>query len=132
MRHTKRSHSLVALVNELRSGLERGEDQSLLRVAADWYGRTLRAEHDLEVVLMNDPGSCGDQRWDALVAGLVERVARLRGMRVPAWVSDPDRYLAQWWFLVPYRSLHASVLVGNVPELANRGVFLHEASLESV
>lgn len=79
-----------------------------------------------------DPGSTGDRRWDALVAGVVERGAHRVGVRVPSWTAVPHRFLDAWWFLSPYRSLHASALVESPPELANRGVFLHESSLSRV
>jgi hypothetical protein len=121
------------LVKELHDGLERREDQSLLRIAAHWFGTLL--DDDPVVVdyaLANDPGTCGDPRWDALVGGLGERLARLRGLPVPDWTAQPVRTLERWWFLAPYASLYASALVGTPPGLASRGVFVHSSSLESV
>ncbi len=125
--------TVTRLVIELRTGLEQGEDQSLLRVAAHWYGALVAADPvEVDYALSTDPGSTGDARWDALVGGLGERLARLRGLAIPDWTTDPARCLDRWWFLAPFASLHASAMVGTPPELANRGVFVHHSSLESV
>jgi hypothetical protein len=79
-----------------------------------------------------DPGSTGDRRWDALIGGIVERGAHRLGARVPTWTAAPARFLDVWWFVSPYRSLHASAMVEAPPELANRGVFVHASSLSRV
>ncbi|MGI8684968.1 MAG: helix-turn-helix transcriptional regulator [Acidimicrobiales bacterium] len=79
-----------------------------------------------------DPGSTGDRRWDALVAGVVERAAHRADARAPSWTAAPGRFLDAWWFVSPYGTLHASALVESPPELANRGVFVHESSLARV
>lgn len=79
-----------------------------------------------------DPGSTGNHRWDALMGGIVERAAHRGGVRVPSWTAVRSRFLERWWFVSPYRSLHASALVESPPELATRGVFLHESSLARV
>lgn len=123
----------ASLVDELRQGIEDGEEQSLVRIVAHWYSDLVRADPGLVAyALAVDPGTTGDKRWDALVGGLGERLARLRGLAVPAWTAEPDRTLDRWWFLAPFVSLHPAALVGTPPELANRGVFVHQSSLESV
>ncbi len=109
------------------------EDAEALRLAADLSTR-LESMKPGEVAraIENDPGSTGDGRWDALIAGLAEKAAHGAGVRSPVWTVAPSRFLDSWWFLTPYRSLHASALVDSPPELANRGVFVHEASLRSI
>ncbi len=86
----------------------------------------------LAAVIAANPGSTGDRRWDALVAGVVERVAHGAGVRIPAWTAEPSRFVDRWWFVSPYPSLHASALVATPPELAGRGVFVHASSLASL
>ena len=70
--------------------------------------------------------------WDALLAGVVEQCCFDHGVAVPAWTLHPARFLDQWWFVTPYPSLHASAFVATPAALANRGVFIHGSSLESV
>ena len=38
-------------------------------------------------------------KWDALLAAMVEHVARLHGHAVPAWVEEPERFLDATWVL---------------------------------
>ena len=36
-------------------------------------------------------------KWDALLAAMVEHVARLHGHERPAWVDEPERFLDSTW-----------------------------------
>ncbi len=120
-------------VEAVARALHAREEAEALRLIAELSTRlTAMSGADVAVAVKDDPGSTGDQRWDALVAGLVERAAHAGGIRTPVWTAAPSRFLERWWFVTPYQSLHASALVDTPPELANRGVFVHEASLQSV
>lgn len=66
------------------------------------------------------------------MAGVVEDLCFHHDLPVPSWTLSPSRFLGQWWFVTPYRSLHASAFVATPAALANRGVFIHESSLRSV
>ncbi len=79
-----------------------------------------------------EPGPTGDVRWDALIAGVAEREARRLGRPVPRWACQEDRILRSWWWLSPVPSLRAYTFTHTPPELAARGVFVSEESLESV
>jgi hypothetical protein len=79
-----------------------------------------------------EPGPTGDKRWDAMLAAAAEHLCYHHGLPVPAWSVDPTRFLERWWFVSPYRSVHASALVGTPAAFANRGVFIHAGSLASV
>ncbi len=80
----------------------------------------------------HEPPSTGDVRWDALLAGAVEHGCYRHGLAVPAWTVDPGRFLERWWFVSTVPGLRASAFAEAPAALANRGVFLHAASLESV
>lgn len=67
-----------------------------------------------------------------MLAGVVEQLCFNHQLEVPAWAMGPGRFLDQWWFVTPYRSLHPSALTQTPAALANRGVFIHRQSLESV
>lgn len=126
-----RDSVLAAAVGDIADALHRDDEAEALRHAATLHG-ALAPRPQLEAVISSDPGSTGDHRWDALVAGLVERAAHRAGLRTPVWTAAPERFLETWWFVSPHRSLHASALVHAPAELANRGVFVHADSLESV
>ena len=79
-----------------------------------------------------EPRSTGDKRWDAMLAAAAEHLCYHHGLSVPSWSVDPSRFLERWWFVSPYRSVHASALVSTPAAFANRGVFIHAGSLASV
>jgi transcriptional regulator with XRE-family HTH domain len=120
-------------VEAIARSLHGDDEHEALRLAADlWTGLASLPASEVAADIEVDPGSTGDRRWDALVAGVVERAAHVARIRTPMWTASEARFLDEWWFLTPYRSLHASALVGTPAELANRGVFVHESSLGSV
>ena len=121
-----------ATVEAMAGSLHRHDEHAALRLAAELWGRLAGIAGDLAAEIEDDPGSTGDQRWDALIGGVVERAAHAAGSRAPVWTAAKSRFLDSWWFVTPYQSLHASALVDTPAELANRGVFLHSSSLESV
>ncbi len=79
-----------------------------------------------------EPGPTGDRRWDAMLAAVAEHLCYHHGLAVPSWSVDPTRFLDRWWFVSPYRSVHASAFVSTPAAFANRGVFIHAGSLASV
>ncbi len=124
---------VLMTVEAIARSLHARRENEALRLTADLSTRlTSMAATDVTTAIAEDPGSTGDQRWDALIAGVVERAAHSACLCTPVWTAAPSRFLNRWWFLSPYRSLHASALVDTPPELANRGVFVHESSLCSV
>ncbi len=127
------ARSLVfATVEAMANSLHRHDEHEALRLAAELWGRLAGIAGDLAAEIEDDPGSTGDLRWDALIGGLVERAAHAGGIRTPVWTAAKARFLDRWWFVTPYRSLHASALVDTPAELANRNVFLHSSSLDGV
>ena len=127
------SSPLRSTVEAIAGCVHINREPEALRLAADLLTRLEAMKPaDVASAIDNDPGSTGDERWDALVGGLVERAAHRAGVRTPVWTASASRFLDRWWFLTPYRSLHASALVETPAELANRGVFVHESSLHSV
>ena len=50
-------------------------------------------------------------KWDALLAGMVEHVARLHGHQPPAWVDEPERFLDSTWVVSPFRSARIDALM---------------------
>lgn len=55
-------------------------------------------------VLSERPAVTGT-RWDALLAAMVEHLAVLHGHPIPAWVEEPERFLATTWLVSDIRSI---------------------------
>lgn len=53
---------------------------------------------DQAAALTDRPPLTGS-RWDALLAAVVEHIARLHGHDVPDWVNEPDRFLTVPWVI---------------------------------
>jgi len=118
---------------QIRRSLEAADKQEAFAWVAQFVTEFHHAAMPDRLHLVEDePPSTGDQRWDAMLAGVVEHLCFHDGIPTPAWTMHPDRFLDRWWFVTPYPSLHASAFVETPPALANRGVFVHASSLESV
>jgi len=76
------------------------------------------------------PSTAGDQRWDALLAGVVDLLARQHQFDPPSWTTG--RFVTPFWFVGSTPSLHAYAYAHSPAALANRGVFIDPADLESV
>ena len=96
----------------------------------DEFERAVPARQAAMVAVEPDP--TGDPRWDAMLAAAAEHLCYHHGLSVPSWTVDPTRFLDRWWFVSPYRSVHASAPVNTPAAFANRGVFIHAGSLASV
>jgi hypothetical protein len=128
-----RLEDLVNLAEEIKAVLATEGEPMALRLVADFIAQFDRAsEPDRRAMLAEEPPTTGSEQWDALLAGVAELLANRARLSTPRWAMQPERFLLRWWFLPSYRSLHASLLVEAPAELANRGVFLDRASLESV
>jgi len=131
--------SLDGTATEIRRLLTGNELNAALRQVIQFLDDTRSADtatvrHSLRV----EPDSTGDKRWDALLAGIAEYVSYRAQIPVPGWASAPGRFLRRAWFVIedllgrPSPGLAAWAFADSPPELANRGVFLDRASLESV
>jgi hypothetical protein len=54
------------------------------------------------------------------------------GVAVPSWSSTTDKFLNTWWFLMPFASLHGTVMAETPAAFANRGVFISRDSLMNI
>ena len=50
-------------------------------------------------------------KWDALLAAMVEHLARLHGYEQPAWVDEPERFLDSPWVLSPVPAIRMEALM---------------------
>ncbi len=76
------------------------------------------------------PDATGDQRFDALLAGLAEHLAAAHGYAPPHWTTNPERFLDNWWFPHSRRGFDALALRDAPSAFRRRGVMLHPSMLE--
>jgi hypothetical protein len=108
---------------DLSLTLARAEEDSWVRVAADWLTRGVLTDEE--------PPSTGDPVRDALVAATVAHLARQRGVPAPAWTNDPRYTLESFWH--PGSDRFFALALATAPaEFAARGVFVEAESLKSV
>jgi hypothetical protein len=86
------------------------------------------ASPPLRVALcVTPPAPCGDVRFDAAVAAVVEHHLTKDGLPIPDWVHEPARSLEEPWAVSPYTE------PSEVPICFERhGVLLAASELESV
>jgi len=81
---------------------------------------------------LRQPRSTGDSRWDALLAAVAAREARLSGVDVPVWSEEPQYFLDQAWFVTLSPGLRALAFLESPADFALRNVYLDPAELESI
>lgn len=124
---------VAAVARDVAEALRGNDNATALRCVVQLLDDLARVTDEMRLQLVREePPSTSDPRWDALIAGVVEHICHRYGLPVPAWTVDPSRFLDRWWFAVPTPALAASAFTETPAALANRGVFIHAASLESV
>lgn len=124
---------VAALAEQVRRSLADGDRHAALRWVAEFVWDVDHAHPTERTRLMADrPPSTSEQAWDAMLAGVVELLSSRHGVPIPAWTVEPERFLATWWFFSDRPAWMVSAFTEAPPALANRGVFVHAAALESV
>jgi transcriptional regulator with XRE-family HTH domain len=117
--------SLAALARVARRHLP--DQEVMLRLCLQFIDDYREAEPAARAGLLRAaPGSTGDERWDAFLAGLAEHLAYHDGLRIPRWTQRGDRFLKRWWFLSDLPSVMASALAESPAAFRRRGVFVTE------
>jgi hypothetical protein len=80
-------------------------------------------------LLLGEPPSVGDERWDALLAALAEHLAAKRDLAPPGWAEL--RVLTRPWFPAELRVQRADALVHAPAAFRKHGVYLAAADLEA-
>jgi hypothetical protein len=81
------------------------------------------------VLLEYAPGATGDERWDALFAGLAEHLAMRDGKAAPEW--SVSRGLRRFWFPFNTPGARAQALVHAPAALRRRGVFVADYEIDA-
>ncbi len=114
------------IYEELRS--PRGSEAVAFRALIGLNDDLASVSRPLRVALcVTPPAPCGDPRFDAAIAALVEHQLSVAKSPVPDWVHEPSRVLKESWVVSPYTDLRT------VPKAFRRhGVLLAASELESV
>lgn len=86
-------------------------------------------ERTRQRLLADAPGSTGDERWDALFAGLAEHLAMRDGKDAPRWAAS--RGLRRFWFPFDTPGARAQALVHAPAALRRRGVFVPDYEIDA-
>lgn len=71
-----------------------------------------------------EPALVGDERWDALLAGVAEWLAVRDGLTAPPWVHAPHRTLSDAWCPHALASLQRLASDNAPPEIRRHGVLI--------
>jgi hypothetical protein len=80
-------------------------------------------------LLKEAPRPTGDERWDALFAGLAEHLAMRDGEAAPVWSAS--RGLRRFWFPFDTPGARAQALVHAPAAFRRRGVFVADYEIDA-
>jgi hypothetical protein len=125
-----RRPSIGDVAGGIATSLRRREDAEALRIGfrfiESFDAATMEERHHM---VAREPPTTGDDRFDALVAAVVEFACARHSSVAPTWVDDPKRFLSRWWFISGMSSLHANAIAHSPISFARRGVFVTEDAL---
>jgi hypothetical protein len=124
-------HSARDVSEEIAACLTKGDTGSATRLAFRFLERYDKSDWETRRRMTAEvPMATGSDRYDALLAGIVEFASASHGVVAPSWVNDQRFFLSQWWFVSGIPWLHANALVHSPISLARRGVFVTQGALE--
>ena len=91
-----------------------------------------KTDHEKLASIEREPKLTGDARLDALVGAMAEYLAKQRRLgRVPHWVCDPARKLAEPWFTAesPSPATCEYLTFSSPGEFSSRNIFTDEQPL---
>ncbi|GAC1604040.1 MAG: hypothetical protein NVS3B21_33010 [Acidimicrobiales bacterium] len=129
--HKNRLLTVPATAAALRRGLKAGWTRAeLLRLVRECLSNTewLATGAD-RAAFFSAPSTCGDRRWDALLAGAIEDHFVSAGAQAPRWTRG--HALRQFW-CVCSPAFESYALANSPPSMKLRGVMMDPADLFSV
>jgi len=126
-----KEESVSDVAEEISACLAKGDLGSATRLAFHFLERYDKSDWETrDRITAEPPHSTGSDRYDALLAGIVEFACASHVVLAPTWVNDERYFLGKWWFVSGMTSLHADALVHSPISLARRGVFVTQGALE--
>lgn len=120
----------AAVSEEVRAQLDQGRPEAALRAVWQLAANLQAVDPALRVALcVAAPAPTGDERFDALIAGVVDHLLSDAGLPRPVWLDEPSRFLAEPWDVEPVPALQAAARASTPDRLAAHGVYLDAAEL---
>ncbi len=85
-----------------------------------------------EWLVADEPPPCGDARFDAAMAALVEFLCDEVDLPWPGWTDAPERFIEPWWFVSGLPGYEAMALRDSPVEFKRHGVFVNEGAFDRV
>jgi len=123
-----RPNTLAEAVSRIHAG---APQDTTLAEFVDTFDLAGSSEAQYETI-KDEPMLTQDDRLDALVGAIAEYLAKQRRLgRVPAWVCDPARRLAEPWFTTssPSDAMREYLTFASPAEFASRNIFTEERPL---
>jgi hypothetical protein len=123
-----RPNTLAEAVDRIRAGAPQDATLAEFMDTFDLAG-TNGAQYEM---IEDEPVLTRNDRLDALVGAIAEYLAKQRRLgRVPAWVCDPARRLAEPWFTAssPSDAMREYLTYASPGEFASRNIFTEERPL---
>ncbi|MGH9918938.1 MAG: helix-turn-helix transcriptional regulator [Nitrososphaerales archaeon] len=124
-----------ALGGELPGGVadsQAAREDAALRSILDLRDALLREDPERALSLVAErPGTCGDRRFDALVAAVVEDACARHRVSPPYWTQEPDRFVRPFWYLSEVEGLHWWEFATAPGAFVRHGVLAAQDELES-
>jgi DNA-binding Lrp family transcriptional regulator len=120
--------TMPELARSIAAALERNDTDDAMRTLLDGVNQIpLVAGLGRLEPMIEAPGSIGDERWDALLAGTVRHHLHRLGRTAPAWTRREP--LPSWWWPVA-RGARAVYTMQNTPaEIARLGIWFDARNL---
>jgi transcriptional regulator with XRE-family HTH domain len=132
---TQPLETLKSLASDIRLVLESNTESlpTLLRIVAQGISdfRSLTQAHDQRFFL-REPPSTKHRQWDALLAAVAAREARLAGIAIPRWTTKDHYFLDRAWFPTETPGIRAMAFAGSPADFAIRNIYLDPQELESI
>ena len=123
-----RPKTLAEAVDRIRAGAPR---DNTLSEFLDTFELAATSDAQYETI-EDEPALTQNDRLDALIGAIAEYLAKQRRLgRVPAWVCDPARRLAEPWFTAssPSDAMREYLTFASPAEFASRNIFTEERPL---
>lgn len=119
--------SLAVLADWLTSAAEDEQWRLVLEFLNEYWNEPVP---DRPKLLVDEPPTTGDRRWDVFLAALAEHLAYEAGDEAPGW-SQP-RILDRFWFPFNTPAARVDAFVHAPAAFRRRGVFVADRDLEVV
>lgn len=122
--------TVADVADEIAHLLDDGRERQAYRAFIALHDDLVRARPATRVALcVTPPRGVGDDRYDALLAALVEH--DLDGLPIPDWATDPNRNAHDWW-VEDLPAVRDRVRAATPPAFSRHGIWLDGAELASV